>query len=169
MSKELITYTLRFIFLVFLQVVLFNNINFLDFATPFVYVMFIMLLPFEAPIIVTVILGFVMGVTIDAFIDTGGLHAAALTFSAYCRSRVLRIIAPRNNYDFGTLPTIYHYGIAWFLKYSFVYVLLHYTFFFALETLLVTDAAFFMNIGKLILNVIFTVLFLLLSQMFIRK
>ena len=169
MNRELFIYIIRFVFLVFFQVMILNNFEFLNVVTPFVYVMFIMLLPFEASPFVAVILGFFMGLSIDFFGNTGGLHAAALTLSAYSRQWILRIIAPRNNYDIGSVPTIYYYGIGWFLKYAFLYVLIHYTFYFTLEILLVTDENFIMSLGKILLNVIFTVLFLLLSQMFIRK
>ncbi len=148
---------------------LFKNVSFLGLVTPFVYVIFIMLMAFETPSIVLILLGFTMGIIIDSFIDTGGLHAAALTFSAYCRPWVLRNLAPRNNYVFGTTPTVYHYGVGWFLKYAFVFIAIHYFVFLLLETLLITDEGIILNIGKLLLNVFFTVLITLFAQIFIRK
>lgn len=80
----------RFIALVFLQVVLFNNINFLGYLNPYIYIMFIALFPVKNNRFIIIFLSFLIGLSIDFFSDTGGIHAAASVFIAYIRPVILK-------------------------------------------------------------------------------
>jgi rod shape-determining protein MreD len=77
MGRSIIVNILRFIFLVFIQVFLLKNITLYSFSTPYLYILFILLLPFETPNLLLFPLAFILGLTIDAFYDTPGLHAAS--------------------------------------------------------------------------------------------
>src|SRR5476649_733601 len=85
MSRTIIINALRFVVLVFIQVFLLKNIALYNLATPYFYILFILLLPFETPNVLLFILAFLMGLTIDAFYDTPGLHAAACSLLAFVR------------------------------------------------------------------------------------
>ena len=76
MGRALIINLIRFVLLVFIQVFLLKNITLYDLSTPYLYILFILLLPFETPNILLFPLAFILGITIDAFCNTPGLHAA---------------------------------------------------------------------------------------------
>jgi hypothetical protein len=84
MSRIILINLIRFVMLVLLQVFLLKNITLYNLSTPYLYILFILLLPFETPNLVLFALAFVLGLTIDAFYDTPGLHAA-LAFTGTCK------------------------------------------------------------------------------------
>ena len=68
----------RFILLLLIQVIILNEIPPIhQFITPYLYFIFILWLPFGTSRIVTTLLGFAIGYTLDMFTNTPGLHAAA--------------------------------------------------------------------------------------------
>ena len=90
MNNSVFTHTFRFILLVLLQVLLFNNINFLGYINPYIYLIFIALFPVKNNRAVIIILSFLIGLSVDIFSDTGGIHAAACVFVAYVRPLILK-------------------------------------------------------------------------------
>ena len=115
----------RFVLLVFLQLFIFNNIQFSGFVNPYLYVVFIMLLPFEISGWFMLILGFLLGLVIDVASATIGYHTIATVFLAYCRFHLLRFIAPRDGYESGMSPTLSSLGFSWFFKYASTLTLVH--------------------------------------------
>ncbi len=89
-NNEFIINTARFISLILLQVVLLNHINFLGYINPYVYILFILVFPFTANKSLLIVLSFLLGLTIDIFGDSGGVHAAASTLIAYARPAALK-------------------------------------------------------------------------------
>ena len=96
MHNKVVKNILRFLLLAVLQVVVFNNMQVGTFVNIFIYVGFIIFLPFETQRGLLLLLALVMGLLMDMFSNTGGLHAAALVFMAFSRPGVLRIIEPRD-------------------------------------------------------------------------
>lgn len=90
MSNDLFLNTGRFVFFILLQVLILNHINFLGYINPYLYVMFILILPVSMPQWQVIFMGFLIGFSVDAFGDTGGVHAAASTLIAYLRPFLLR-------------------------------------------------------------------------------
>ena len=113
---------LRFIMLAALQIVVFNNMQVGTFVNIFIYTGFILFLPFETPKSLMLLLALVMGLLMDMFSNTGGLHAASLVFMAFCRPGVLRVIAPRDGYDSSGEPTIAVMGLGWFVTYALLLI-----------------------------------------------
>jgi hypothetical protein len=81
---------LRFITLVLLQVIILNHINFLGYVNPYLYILFIIIFPLDGNISLLIFLSFLLGLSIDLFGDSGGVHAAASVFIAYLRSPILK-------------------------------------------------------------------------------
>ena len=116
----------RFIALVLIQVFIFNNIHLTGFGViPIIYILYIILLPFETPKWLVMILAFLIGFSIDIFSDTLGLNAAASVLIAFIRPVILNYLAPRDGYEIGSFPRVYYLGINWFLKYASSLVLIH--------------------------------------------
>ena len=163
MGNNFVRNLLRFILLAGLQVVLFNNMQVGTFVNIFIYTGFVLFLPFETPRALLLILALVMGLVMDMFSNTGGLHAAALVFMAVCRPGVLRIIEPRDGYDSSSEPTIAAMGLGWFVTYALLLVFLHCFACFFLEAFRMSE--FFFTFGKIILSTFVTVLLLITAQL----
>src|ERR1051326_8640254 len=133
MINDLARNILRFLFLVLFQVLILNHIQLSGYLNPFLYVLFILMLPFQTPDWLVLILAFALGLGIDMFSDTGGMHASASVFMAFCRKPVLKIISPREGYDINQQPTVQQFGFGWFFSYSGILVLIHHLFFFYTE------------------------------------
>lgn len=82
--------SIRFILLVLVQVLVLNNINFLGYINPYLYLLFILTFPFTGNKSLLIILSFLLGLTIDLFGDSGGVHAAACVVIAYLRPVILK-------------------------------------------------------------------------------
>lgn len=90
MNKFLVSNITRFIILVLIQVLILNNINFLGFINPYLYVLFILLLPLNLTHYKVIFFSFLMGLTIDLFEDSGGINAAASVLIGFLRPSFLR-------------------------------------------------------------------------------
>jgi len=77
--------SLFFLFLLGLQVLILNNINFLGYINPFLYIAFIFLYPLKENIFPLLFFSFMLGISIDFFSDSGGIHAFSTLFIAYTR------------------------------------------------------------------------------------
>ncbi len=166
MINQLPRYFFNFVVFVLLQVLLLNNLQFSGYLNPYVYVLFIITLPFSTPKWLLLLLGMVTGITIDIFMNTFGLHAAATVFMAYMRPVVLAPIAPREGYETGKLPVPAHYGYVWFLKYTSLMVFLHHLFLFMVEAF--TFEMFWSTLWKSIVSSLFTILIILIVMLFAR-
>ena len=89
-NKEIFINIVRFIVLLLVQVILLNHINFLGYVNPYLYILFIIVLPFTGNKSLLIILSFILGLCIDMFADSGGVHAAASVFIAYIRPLLLK-------------------------------------------------------------------------------
>lgn len=154
--------TLRFLFLLLLQVLVMNNVGLYNMVNPYVYVLFILLLPLETPLYLLLTLSFLMGLGIDSFSNTGGIHAAACTLMAFIRPLVLLIITPRGGYEHQPVPNLKNMGIQWFITYSTVLVLVHHLVLFQIEIFRLNE--FPITFLRSILSAIFTLLLILISQ-----
>jgi rod shape-determining protein MreD len=167
MIKSLGKYIIRFILLVLLQVLVFNNIQLSGFINPYFYVLFLLLLPFETPKWSLPLIGFLLGFSIDLFAHTPGIHASATVLMAFSRPFVLNMIAPREGYEPGSYPTLYYNGLEWFFKYSAILICIHHFFLFYVEIFRISD--FFATFLRALLSSVFSIIFIVLSQYFIFK
>ena len=158
---------IRFFVLVLVQVLVIKNIELGRFINPFVYVLFMIVLPFETPKWMLLIIGFVLGLTIDMFYDTMGMHAAACVFIAFVRPSVLNWFSPREGYEFGMQPTIQYLGVPWFLSYSAILIVLHHFVLFFIEVFRFSE--FFSTLFRVIISSIFTLLLVVVSQYLFHK
>lgn len=89
-SSDIFINIVRFLVLVFLQVLILNNVNLAGYVNPYLYIIFIVLFPLDGNKGLLIFLGFLLGLSIDIFEDSGGVHAAACAFIAYIRPVVLK-------------------------------------------------------------------------------
>jgi len=95
MNNIVVVNTIRFFVLLLAQVMLFNNINFLSYVNPYIYIIFILLYPVKTNRLLFLLLAFNLGLFLDMLMDSGGVHAGASVVLAYIRPTFLK-------YTFGT-------------------------------------------------------------------
>ena len=91
MNNTVLINSARFILFALLQIVLFNQIHVLGYATPFPYILFILIYPLHSNKKLLLILSFLLGIILDIFNNSGGIHTTACLFLAYFRDSFLKI------------------------------------------------------------------------------
>jgi len=168
MIRIFIVNLLRFAILVFLQVFLLKNFTLYNLSTPYPYILFILLLPFQTPNIVLFVLSFVIGITIDAFYDTPGLHAAACTLLAFARILFISVTVQKDGFDNEPDPTLDAMGFRWFFIYALILTLIHHFFLFNLEVFRISEIQY--TFTRFVLSSVFTVFLMLISGLlFFRR
>jgi len=162
MINPLLRFSFFFIALVLLQVLLFNNIQFSGYVNPYVYIMFILLLPVEIPSWLLLFLSFFTGMVIDIYAGTPGMHSFATVLSGFVRPFILRSNSPRDGYEPGAEPSMIAYGIRWFLIYTSVIVLIHHAALFYIEVFRFND--FFRTLLRVFLSSVFTITFVVIIE-----
>jgi rod shape-determining protein MreD len=144
-----------------MQVFLFRNITLYNLSTPYLYILFILLLPFETPNVLLFALSFLLGLTIDAFYDTPGLHAASCVLLAFVRILFINITVQKEGFDNEPEPTLSVMGLRWFFTYALILTLAHHFFLFNLEVFRFSEIPY--TLSRFVLSSIFTVFLMLLS------
>lgn len=125
MRNTLTRNILLFVGLVFLQVMIFDNLKLDNYIHAYVYVLFVMLLPFETPREKLVINGFLIGIVIDIFNGTPGLNAAATILMAYLRPNVINMTTRKSDIEGKTEPSVSEMGLKWFMPYVVLLLVIH--------------------------------------------
>lgn len=157
----------RFLALLLVQVLIFNNIEIGGYINPYIYILFIILLPFETPAWITLSLAFLMGLLVDIFSETLGMHTSATVFMAFLRPYILSYFAPRDGYESGSYPRVFYYGLPWFIKYATLMVFAHHLFLFYVEMFKFQD--FFVTLLRVILSTLFSSILIIISQYFVFR
>ncbi|WP_338407977.1 rod shape-determining protein MreD [uncultured Flavobacterium sp.] len=85
MNSTLFTNIFRFILFLSIQIIIFNNMNFLGYISPFPYMLFIILYPVNGNKTGLLLASFLLGFIMDMFSNSGGIHTAACIVLAYYR------------------------------------------------------------------------------------
>lgn len=125
MYNTLIRNIIRFIVLVVMQVLVFDNMQFGNYIHPHIYVLFLMLLPFDTPKWSLLLNGFILGMSVDIFSGTPGLNAAATVMMAYFRPYIVGITTRKSDIEGKNEPTVTEMGLQWFTIYGLLLLLLH--------------------------------------------
>ena len=163
----------KFFLLVLLQVLILNKITLRWWAQPggfpvfipYVYPLFILLLPFETTVPVLLIIGFITGITIDTFMNTAGMHAFASVLIAYLRTNVLNALLPKNLSEYpNQSPSVKNMGWMPFMVYGGFLVLLHHAAFFTLELWSLNNIGYLLLkiLASTVTSMLFIVIYLLL-------
>ena len=150
MTTEIIKNILSFILLIIVQVLIIQNINLSGYIILLPYVMLVIILPFETNKLIVLFASFFLGVCIDFFYDSSGIHASACTIMGFARYYVLKYVAPRDGYDTGVKPTIDDMGLEWFIRYAGTLIVIHHFFLFYLEIFRFSE--FFRTLFRIILS-----------------
>jgi len=163
MNNRVLKIIFSFVGLVLLQVLVCSHMNFMGDINPYVYVLFILLYPVINNRLLFIFTSFLIGYTVDIFLDSGGVHAAASVTIAYIRPLILK-------FSFGAA---YDYQSIKFsavefsrrLIYFLVLIVVHHVILFSLvifdqtKTVLILQQTLYSSIFTLILCLLFSSLF----------
>lgn len=155
-----------FIGLVLIQVLILNHVQFSGFVNPYIYVLFVLLLPLSSPRYVVLLLAFLLGITIDIFSNSLGVHSFATVFVAYLRPIVIRLISNREE-DMSDYPGLMQNKFRWFLSYITIMVVVHHIVLFYLEVFTFSD--FFGTLSRVFFSSVFSIFVIVLSQFIVFR
>ncbi len=168
--STLVKNIIRFILLILVQFYVLDKIHLHQLVTPYLYFLFIIWMPFSLPRGWQMILGFLLGFTLDSFRHTPGFHAAACVLIAYLRPFLINLLIPQEgadtNYEEPSARSMG--GVLPYMVYAGLLTLLHHSWLFLLE------AFSFGNFWYFILKTLFStlislVLILIAELLFYRK
>ena len=160
-SKVIFINIFRWVVLLFVQIFLLRGIGFYNLSTPFIYTLFILVLPFNIPNLLLYILAFITGLTIDAFYDTLGVHTAACVALAFVRILFISVSLNRESMD-EPEPSLGNMGVKWFTLYTILCILAHHVVVFFLEAFKLTEFGY--TIGRTLLSAAFTLFIILITE-----
>lgn len=166
MVRVLIKYFVLFITVILVQVLLLNQIQFSGYLNPYFYLLFILLLPVSTPRYAVLLLSFIVGLVVDIFSDTLGLHASATLLMGFFRFPIINLLSVRES-DQSDFPGLKQTGVKWFLLYVSIMVLMHHLWLFYLEVF--TFTGFFRTFIRAVLSSVFTVFIIALSQLLVFR
>ena len=134
-GTEIFKNALRLVALVLLQVMILDNVQMGSFINPYPYIYLVLILPVTIGRVWLLLTGFALGLIMDMFSGTGGMHAAATTLIAYYRPLLLKAQSPREGFELNAVPNIRLFGIGWFVGYAALLTLMHHFALFILEVL----------------------------------
>ncbi|MBK7383455.1 MAG: rod shape-determining protein MreD [Flavobacteriales bacterium] len=163
MIVTIIANVFRFIALMLLQVLVLDHLDIANgWMVPYLYLLFLLMLPFELPAWASLLIGAFTGLVMDLFSNTPGMHMSACVIMMFVRLRWLKLIAPREGYEFGMRPTVPRMGLVWFVTYAGVLILIHHLWLFFVE--IHRFDSFFSTFLRAVLSAVFTLGLCLLAQ-----
>ena len=143
-----------FAFFLLLQVLVLNNILFLGYINPYLYISFVFLYPLNTNRFPFLSLAFLLGLCVDAFSNSGGVHAFSILFIAYIRLLFIRTIFKKTTSDY----LLFNLRLETFDKvynYTTILTVIHHFILFSLINFS------FYNLNNVLINTLFSSLFTL--------
>lgn len=168
--SQLVKNILRFICFILLQVYVLNQIPSLhQFISPYLYFLFILWLPFSTPRFALLLVSFLLGLTLDYFMGTPGLHAAPCVLIAYLRPFLINLLISQEGAELNYAePSIKSLGWAPYSLYVLVFTFIHHFYMVLLEWLYIGNFLYFL--GKVTATTGVSLLLIFITEMlFFRK
>ena len=162
MSRSVIINGISFVIYLFFQVLILKNSVLFGSAFCFLYIGYLLLLPVETNPLWLMLVGFGMGLFIDMFYDSVGIHASASVAVMYIRNFWLARVTPQGGYDNGAVPSLAADGLQWFLIYATPMVFVHHALLFFIE------AGGFQYFGFTLLKVIFSTVYTMIVILIVQ-
>ncbi|HNT93873.1 MAG: rod shape-determining protein MreD [Bacteroidales bacterium] len=162
--NSFLRYAGAFVLLIVLQLLIFNNIEFSGYVNPFVYVMFILILPVSLPSWILLLLSFFTGFVVDLFSGTMGVHVFATVMAGFVRPWVLSVNVTSDTIETEMSPSSHRSGLRWFLVYTVTLVLVHHLALFFIEIFSLKN--FLHTLLRVVLSTAVTTFFIVLFDFF---
>lgn len=156
------------VMLILIQGLVLKGVVVYDYAFCFAYVMLVLMMPLEASPVIQLVIGFTIGLIIDAFYNTIGMHASATVLMTFAKIYWIKVLTPSGGYDIGTRVNMRTQGFQWFFIYAFPLIIVH------AFVLLFVEAGGFNLFGPTLLKGLYSSVFtmvmvLILQYLFYKK
>ena len=162
MVRVVISNSIRFLLLMATQVFLLKNIGYYNLSVPYLYILFILTLPFGIPNYLLFLLAFFTGLTIDFYYDSLGLNAAACTIMAFVRIIFINLTVQRDGFDNEPEPSLGIMGFQWFIFYAFILTFSHHFILFTFESFSFSEFGY--TLIRILMSTLFTVSLMLITE-----
>lgn len=163
---SVIKYTVQFFLLIAFQVMVLNNIEIFGYMNPYLYVVFVIMLPANTNRNLLLIVGFLLGFAIDIFENSGAVHASATVLIAFIRPAVFRFMAGPANLEINRM-NIQTLGTLRFMILAATLVFVHHFWLFMLEAFNFRELLQVMI--RTFFSSIFTLLLIYLAQILVYR
>jgi hypothetical protein len=125
-------------------------------------------LPFETPNWLLFTLSFLLGISIDLFSDTLGLHATACIIMAFFRTVIIRVTVQEDSFDNEPEPTLGIMGFRWFFFYALILTFIHHFFLLNFEVFSFSEIP--NTLSRVFISSLFTLILIFITELiFFRK
>ena len=161
-------HSIRFVLFVFVQALIFNQLE-IGWGIQFmIYPLFILLLPWDMNVFLVMLVSFFLGISIDSISNTYGLHASSAVMVAYLRPYIFKIFEPRDGYEAGPELTYHNMDFRWIVSVQGLLLCIHHLWFFLVEIFKFNEVLYILQ--KTLLSVPASFILCMLIQMdFIKK
>ncbi|MEI6311390.1 MAG: hypothetical protein WCP57_03920 [Bacteroidota bacterium] len=132
MNSQIIKYLSHCILILVIQILALNYINVSGLINPYMYPLLILMLPLNTPKYILLFTALFIGLSVDIFQETLGMHAFATIFIAFLRPYVFKILNPKEQ-EADEIMDIHYHGFTWFAIYLGVFTFIHHLLFFRIE------------------------------------
>ncbi len=132
-TQGIIRMILMILFYIILQVVLIRNLVLFDLAFCFVYLLGIIILPGDLPTGFVILISFFIGLIVDIFYNTAGVHSAACTLVGFNRKMILRSLIPSKGIENNLQVELDELGPGRYFRYILFIIVLHHLALFMIE------------------------------------
>ena len=123
-----------FVCFVLLQTLVINNIRLFGIITPFLYVYVILKFRIDMARSGVIVLSFLLGLIIDIFSNTPGIHAAACSLIGFIRNPLLEQFVDIRELPDRSIPSYRLFGLIKFVRFTLILVTLHHILLFSIES-----------------------------------
>lgn len=163
MINNIIRTSVYFIVFILLQVFVLNNIHYLHLATPFLYLYCLLKVPVGISRSKMITISFVLGLVIDMFSNTPGIHSAACTLVGLLREPLIRFLQGEDLPD-GVYPSFHTFGYKGFIYYALLLIVVHHITLFLIESLSFFETLFLFM--RIVASVMTTALLIFIVELF---
>jgi len=167
MTRGLLSQIANLVLFMTLQIFFLRNVVLFDYAFCFIYVGFLLFIPFEIGAIVLLIIAMISGLFVDVFYDSLGIHAFSTVLIGFLRPYWINSITPRGGYEQGALPNINSMGMQWYLLYALPLIFIHHLTLFIVER--GNFSLFHLTLLKAFSSSIFTFILLVVFQYLFKQ
>jgi rod shape-determining protein MreD len=168
--NDLVRNIIRFVVFILVQVFILHKIDPLhQFIVPYLYFLYILWLPFNTGRSWLMVIAFVFGLTLDYFVVSPGLHAAACVLIAYARPFLVNLLIRQEGAEqsYGA-PSIQSMGLAPYAIFVLILSFLHNAYLVFLEWMQFGN--FWFYLGKVGATTAISLLLILITELlFYRK
>lgn len=160
--RDVMGHIFRFISVLLIQVLLIDQMPLSAYIRPAFYIYFLLCLPVSFPRWIELLVGFVVGITMDCFSNTLGLHAFCCVLTTYLRPLLIQLFVSEEDRKAGLTSSLSLFGWNTYLKLSSILVVIHHCVLFSMESFSLTG--WWQTIIRIVVSSIICLLLILMFE-----